>query len=92
MRDVLKEHISNYVKGFGWSELKICWYVQIKKHAVEYLLEDLLHFMCNNALNNKPKTKPHIVMPIGKTLPSLGVRTADVRAKEKDDVEELRVT
>ena len=30
-------------------------------------------------------------MPIRKTLPSLVVRTADVRAKEEEDAEELRV-
>ena len=90
-RSVLKEHITNHAKLFRSSKYKTCWPVQDKHHAVNYVFKHLLNITRDSALNNKPKIKSSINIPIRKNFSSFGVRTEDFRAKEEEHTEESRV-
>ena len=81
----LKKHITIYVKGLGWSEYHTTWSVNGKQHTVEYLTHHLKYIITDSCLKNKQANKPTISLPSRRPLPSLGVQTVDVRAKNEDD-------
>ena len=81
----LKKQITMCVKGLGWSEYHTAWSVNGKQHSVECLTHHLNHIVTDSASKNKQGMKPAISLPSRRPLPSLGIQTVDVRAKNEED-------
>lgn len=81
----LKKQTTIHVKGLGWSEYHAAWSVNGKQHAAEYSTHHLKCIIAGSCLKKKQAIKPTISLPSRIPLPSLGVQTADARAKNEDD-------
>lgn len=86
-KNILKDKITDCVKGMGWQEYHANWSVGGKQHNIDYLLEQLLHVIIDSQSKNKTIVRPIIKSSMRKKSPSLGVNTADVWAKEEKSTE-----
>ena len=86
-QNAIKQQITIYVKGFGFSEYHTTWSSHGTVHSVEYLQEHLFYIIADRIRSGKEITKPSIKAPIKKELPVLGMQTIHVRDKLEEDLQ-----
>ena len=87
--EALKENIKIRVIGFGWDQFHQTWSKDGNPHSIEFLAEKLKDIIRKSKKLKIPE-EPPIDVQNRKNLPSLGERTADVKALDLNYIKDTK--
>ena len=87
--EALKENIKIRVIGFGWDQFHQAWSKDGNPYSIEFLAEKLKDIIRKSKKLEIPE-KPPIDIQNRKSLPSLGERTADVKALDLNYIKDTK--
>ena len=87
--EALKENIKIRVIGFGWDQFHQAWSKDGNPYSIEFLAEKLKDIIRKSKKLEIPE-EPPIDIQKRKNLPSLGERTADVKALDLNYIKDTK--